>query len=85
MDDYLIKLKSEACENAKTQPVDHIIDTDNPQKEDVERLLNKTVNFGKYKGSTFKYVLMNDYSYFKWMQRKMKPEWVITKVFAHLV
>jgi uncharacterized protein (DUF3820 family) len=85
MTDYLSNLKSKAVKNAETQPAERVIDVDNPPQEDVERLLSKTVNFGKYKGSTFKHVLLTDYNYFKWMQRKMKPEWVMTKVFSKLV
>lgn len=85
MTHYLLNLKSKATKNAETQPEGHVIDVDNPTQEDVDRLLAKTVNFGKYKGSTFEHVLMNDYNYFKWMQRKMKPEWVMTKVFSKLV
>ena len=85
MTNYLSNLKSKAEKNAETQPMEHTIDVDNPLQEDVDRMLSKNVNFGKYKGATFKHVLLNDYNYFKWMQRKMKPEWTMTKVFSKLV
>jgi len=84
---YISNLKAEAVTKAKSQPKPDIaqIDVDNPSKQELDRLLSKSVNFGKYKGYTFQHVLMNDYNYFKWMVKKMKPDWVMTKVFTNLV
>ncbi len=86
MTNFLAQLKKEALENAKSQTTEtYKIDLTNPSDEDVQRLLNKNVNFGKYKGRTFRHVLMHDYEYFKWMHKHMKPEWAMFKVFKKLV
>ena len=73
MNDYIADLKKK-CKQA-----------DVDEKVELERFLNYTINFGKYKGKTYHDVFINDVNYFHYVINNMKKDTKTYKVLSVLL